>query len=375
MGNLTESNLITIDTPLKTGQRCIRIGNRIIPVGVGSMYEPAAGSNSAQADIILGVVDSQGKFQPFSFDGTEASNSGSSQEVQYYKSWNSTLPAPVPAASMDFYKCSYVNSNSWGGYKAVLNNGIYSFQSDSTHNLYYSDLLPVINHIYPADVSFQVTNLKSVLPRDPVFYAPLISNTTETGQSLTNNNVTYTYDSSIGSTVAVFNGTNSRLTTTNVTGIPTGSSPRCFSAWARIDGGSGTSMIMATTNGTIAKGSIAGLCYFYVNGQWKVGFTSFEYGPIVEYEFVSQGVWHHYLGNVTDSTLDFYIDGGLIGSVSSQDLATQVSEIDIGTFFDLANDTDYTRFLNGRVLACRIYDRALSSSEITALASQFTPTA
>ena len=76
MGKLTENNLITIDTPLKTGQRCLRIGNRIIPVGVGGMYEPSGGSSGS---------------------------------------------------SMDFYKCSYVNSDSWGGYKAVLSNGIYNF--------------------------------------------------------------------------------------------------------------------------------------------------------------------------------------------------------------------------------------------------------
>ena len=58
MGNLTESNLIPLTTTLKTGQRCIRIGNHIIPVGVGGIKPPAGASDSyTEADIILGVVD------------------------------------------------------------------------------------------------------------------------------------------------------------------------------------------------------------------------------------------------------------------------------------------------------------------------------
>ena len=34
---------------------------------------------------------------------------------------NQVFPMQMSGTSgMDFYKCSYVNSNSWGGYKAVL---------------------------------------------------------------------------------------------------------------------------------------------------------------------------------------------------------------------------------------------------------------
>lgn len=98
--NLTESNLITLNTELKQGQRCIRIGNSIIPVGVGGSFAPGSDSTIPQAaDVILGVVDAQGKFQPFKFNGTEASDSGQPITVSQYKSWNSTLPAPTPSPS------------------------------------------------------------------------------------------------------------------------------------------------------------------------------------------------------------------------------------------------------------------------------------
>lgn len=163
MGNLTEANLIPLTTELKTGQRCIRIGNSIIPVGVGGVLPAVSDSGSAVVteDIILGVVDANGKFQPFSFDGTEASNSGSAVEVTSYKSWNSTLPAPEPAptSSMDFYKCTYVNSNSWGGKKAVFNGTYYEFQSDSTQGLVSLGYFPKVGNIYNSKAEVFVKSL------------------------------------------------------------------------------------------------------------------------------------------------------------------------------------------------------------------------
>lgn len=53
------------------------------------------GTASGGADVTLGVVDSAGKFQAFSFSGTTPSDSGTAETVTNYKSWNSTLPAPV----------------------------------------------------------------------------------------------------------------------------------------------------------------------------------------------------------------------------------------------------------------------------------------
>lgn len=87
----------------------------------GSFTTVGGGSPEA----ILGVVNAEGKFQPFKFDGTTPSNSGSAETVEYYKSWNSTLPNPDPSPTiaLNFYKCSYVNTsnNTWRGYKAVFN--------------------------------------------------------------------------------------------------------------------------------------------------------------------------------------------------------------------------------------------------------------
>lgn len=55
----------------------------------------------AGADVTLGVVDEEGKFQPLAFEGTTASNDGESENVINYHSWNSTLPTPEMGDDVD----------------------------------------------------------------------------------------------------------------------------------------------------------------------------------------------------------------------------------------------------------------------------------
>lgn len=165
--NITDSNLVPVTAQPKAGQRVIQIApGKWIPVGLGGK-EPSAGisSDSAAADIILGVVDANGNFQPLSFNGTQASNSSSALVVQNYKTWNSTLPAPEPvSAGMDFYECTYVSSDSsmtWKGRKAVFNDGAYSFESDSTEGLAYSAVRPSVGKIYTSDALIRAASLYS----------------------------------------------------------------------------------------------------------------------------------------------------------------------------------------------------------------------
>lgn len=67
-------------------------------------YKSASGvfGNLSGKEITLGVVDEDKKFQAFAFVGTTPSDSGDPETVTNYKSWNSTLPAPVtPGGGMD----------------------------------------------------------------------------------------------------------------------------------------------------------------------------------------------------------------------------------------------------------------------------------
>lgn len=74
------------------------------------------------ADVILGVVDENGDFQPLAFNGTEASNGGEPETVENYHSWNSILPPPdnsgggeCSTESTAFYKCAEVLEATAGG--------------------------------------------------------------------------------------------------------------------------------------------------------------------------------------------------------------------------------------------------------------------
>ena len=130
---------------------------RFITKNSDGTYTEVGGGGGA--DITLGVVDSNGKFQPLKFDGTDASESGEPETVVNYKSWNSTYPPPVPVPPMNFYKCASVDtSNSeWSGYRATLNDGIYSFASTVTSGLSFTTITPVVNAIYTEDALCKVS--------------------------------------------------------------------------------------------------------------------------------------------------------------------------------------------------------------------------
>ena len=140
-------NLISITPPLseiKTGTPILKIGNDYVVGGIGGNFIPAGQGGGS--------------------------------------------------ASMDFYKCAAVNSDStWSGYKATLQEGkIAGYESNAASGLTYTGVLPVVGHIYTEDARLEIT---SDIPRDAVFYAPLTtSNTTLTGQTLSNNNVYFYSD-------------------------------------------------------------------------------------------------------------------------------------------------------------------------------------
>ena len=67
-------------------------------------------------------------------------------------------------------------STTWRGRKAVLNNGIYSFQSNSTSGLTYSSVTPVVGKIYADGALVTIASLYMGIPTEGlVFYAPLAS--------------------------------------------------------------------------------------------------------------------------------------------------------------------------------------------------------
>ena len=138
------------------------------------------------SNLTLGMIDENLNFQKLSFNGQEPSNDGESIEVEEYSSWKGTLEVETDnnnsCSSTSFYKCDSVDTTNktWTGYKAVLADGVYSFEDTVTEGLIYGDALtPVKDVIYNDGVSIQVSKLYrgNIISEDGlVFHAPLQSN-------------------------------------------------------------------------------------------------------------------------------------------------------------------------------------------------------
>lgn len=95
---------------IKTGTPAIKIGDTYFVGGIGGDFIPAVQKES----VTLGQVNAEGKFQPLSFSGTEASNSGNPETVDNYYSFDGVLPIPESGSSgggatvCDLYKCTAV---------------------------------------------------------------------------------------------------------------------------------------------------------------------------------------------------------------------------------------------------------------------------
>ena len=208
MGNLTQSNLVSLTTQLKPGQRCIKIGNSIVPVGVGGI---TAGGSSAGtpmnfykcASVIAATTTSgyivsgsgnenvDGGYTYLKYDESELPvniyvHTGKDFNTYYYirsdlggayinttldEWWSDCLFQQSEEQGENGYTYVWRNSSNdivqgmsatqgqiktgqdtWTGYKAVLNNGSYSFQSDSTSGLTYgSGYTPEVGYVYSQD--------------------------------------------------------------------------------------------------------------------------------------------------------------------------------------------------------------------------------
>lgn len=89
--NLKSASVVPVE-----GQRVIEIApGKWIPVGFGGDYIPSSASDSSLLSIEAGYIDDNGNFQPLTFNGTEASDSGSSVEGLSHAIFNTGKPQPA----------------------------------------------------------------------------------------------------------------------------------------------------------------------------------------------------------------------------------------------------------------------------------------
>lgn len=267
---------------------------------------------------------------------------------------------------MEFYKCSYVNSDSWGGYKAVQDpvTDVYSFEATATSGLTYSVITPVVGKVY-ADGALIAAQLWDGMPTSGmVFYAPLsaASATAETGQSWTQTNMSYSTVS--GRACAVFSG--SSFINPAITGLPTGNVDHTISMNLYITSDMDERQVYFISFGGYGTNEASTIAAYY--GKWAWCFAGdWDYTDVA----YPKNQWFNVVRKYTaaDYKNELYVNGVKVAELT-RECNINGSSFTIGSFL---NDNTDESFI-GNMCGLRIYDYALNAAEIAALAAEFTPT-
>ena len=192
---------------------------------------------------------------------------------------------------------------------------------------------------------------QSAIPDDGlIFYAPLEeeSSTAETGQALTKNG-TVTYQIYKGIPCAYFD---SAYIASQLSEYIT-PYPMTFAIWAAPD----------TTNSRALWSFSNDKPLMYWDGKYHV------YSPDCTVALANVGDWHHIAWSInSDRSSTYYFDGIAMGTVTSGNTST-IKNLCIGY------RNGYQPQWKGYLAGFRIYNRALSADEISALANEYTPEA
>jgi hypothetical protein len=83
---------------------------------------------------------------------------------------------------------------------------------------------------------------------------------------------------------------------------------------------------------------------------------------------LSNSTWYHAVGTYDGTTMRLYINGSLIGTANQPAVAATTGNLEIGQ-----QKSGFSRWFNGSIDDVRIYNRALSASEVTALYMEYSP--
>ena len=299
-------------------------------------------------------VDGVSKVQPLAFDGLTPSASGSTEDY-VAKVYATGMSEPdyigtVQIGGSTFYKCASVDTSAkaWTGYRAVLNDGVYTFEDTVTTGLFYTSVTPQVGKIYSADALVYGVNLYQGIPTDGlVFYAPLYEKktTAETGQIMSHGG-SYSYETYQDVPSLVLN-----------------------KGYVNVDDASTLKPL----------GSVFTLC-FWSNTSSDEDITVFAVrDSIVTYWDTCCINGEYYL--VEDRTkgrwyFTAYVQNGSIGQgyINGVKLSTQYNNtLDLNTATRLvigARQDDSFSWI-GALSSFRIYNRALSDKEISLLAAEF----
>ena len=209
----------------------------------------------------------------------------------------------------------------------------------------------------------------TVIPTDGlVLHVPLAENKSaaETGQALSPSYGNLSYGIQNGIPCAYKTNSQARLSVPS-SGFPKGNEPFTVSIWMRNE-----------TEGTVEGLDCWGICYGGDTSALNivaVGVSATQarwtsWGGVPDFTAVIDGTeWHHLLYWYNGSTAKAYLDGELVGSKEATATATVSAQYCciMGRYW---YNSGYA--FTGGLAGIRIYNRALSDSEIAALAHEFT---
>lgn len=241
---------------------------------------------------------------------------------------------------------------------------MWSFESDVTAGLTYTSVTPVVGGIYSADALIKISSMWNGVPSENlVFYLPLSETTiADVGPGLTASG-TIVHTVMNGIQCAYFNG--SSYLRASAVSMPTGASPRALSLWFKykdIPGATSSDAAVFAGWGTTTS---LGRFDAYVEAQEL--YIIYSSGALKTDIKIQDTNWHHVLLQYDGSTSEIYYDGQLAAS-EAKTINTRNNYLYIGA-------REYGEYaFDGYLAGIRIYNRAMTSTEIAYLASEFTPT-
>jgi hypothetical protein len=311
------------------------------------------------AEVTLGQIDADGNFQALAFNGKNASNSGDPEAIEKYYTYNGVLPVPEcgesdsGGGSADFYKCAAVDTSAktWTGYKAVLTEGLYSFQETVTTGLTYTDIIPEIGGIYTDGTNVCIAFLNTGFPEGYVFFNSLSS---FDGWDVRGATIVEDDNRSVFQTTNDYEAQSAVITTNP--GVPLGNNPFSLSFWFK----------RTSENGSCW----CGIGYGTSGGNNRVAWGLIEDYPGVtywahdyfqtEYSLITDTNWHHVVVTYDGEVTKNYIDGSLIWEWQTGDVGIDWEYINVGDPWE-----NYQS--NGRYADYYIYPRVLQPFEISQL--------
>lgn len=252
-----------------------------------------------------------------------------------------------------YYKCASVDTvnKTWTGYKAVLTDGIYSFEDTVTTGLTYTDIIPEIGGIYTDGTNVRIAFLNTGFPKDYVFFNSLSS---FDGWDVRGATIVEDDNRSVFQTANDGEAQSAVITTDP--GVPLGNNPFSLSFWFKRTSENGSCWCGI---GYGSSGTGNRIAWGLINDYPGVTYWAQDYFQS-EFSLITDTNWHHIVVTFDGDNTKNYIDGSLVWEWEGGSVSIDWEYITIGDPWEYYQS-------NGRYADYYIYPRVLQPYEIAQL--------